>query len=317
MSTAIIAIVNPAAGRGKSLEAWTKVRAHLKCAVDTLQTEGPGHATHLATQALKQGADTIVAVGGDGTINEVVNGFFEQDRLISDTTCLAIVPHGTGSDFIKMLQLPANDETAAALIQSKNQRRIDLMKVRYTKLDGSSASRYAINVTSFGMGGAVASRVNRSTKIFGRKMSFVLATLRTAMTFPRNSVFMYFDNSKTIDAEVTNVAVGNGRYQGAGMLSCPCAAIDDGFLDVTVVQFLPAFQLLRNLPLLYNGKIYSHPRVQFHRVKSIRADSNKVVLVEIDGETVGRLPIEISVMPQALRISVFGQQSFTDGGFTL
>lgn len=304
MSTAITAIVNPAAGHGKALEAWAKVRAHLKCAVETVRTEEPGHATRLAAQALAQSADTIVAVGGDGTINEVVNGFFEQDRLISNRASLAIVPHGTGSDFIKMLQLPPDAETAAAVIQAKNHRLLDLMKVRYTKLDGTPASRYAINITSFGMGAAVASRVNRSSKIFGRKMSFVLATVRTAMAFSGSSVSMCFDNSKTIHAEVTNVAVGNGKYQGAGMLSCPRAAIDDGVLDVTVVEFLPALQLLRNLPLLYNGKIYSHPKIQFHRVQFVRADSKKIVLVEVDGETVGRLPIEISVMPQALRMSV-------------
>jgi len=311
LSTGIIAIVNPAAGRGRALETWTNVRAHLKCAVDTLETKEPGHATRLAAEALRRGADTIVAVGGDGTINEVVNGFFEQDRLISDRSRLAIVPHGTGSDFIKMLQLPADAETAAVLIQSKNQRPVDLMKVRYTKLDGTSALRYAVNVTSFGMGGAVASRVNQSSKVLGRKMSFMLATVRTAMTFSGNSVSMCFDNSKMMDAEITNVAVGNGRYQGAGMLACPRAAIDDGFLDVTMVQFLPALQLLRSLPLLYNGKIYSHPRVQFYRVKSVRADSNKPVLVEIDGEMVGRLPIEISVMSQALRMSV-GKMSGTE-----
>jgi diacylglycerol kinase family enzyme len=217
---------------------------------------------------------------------------------------LAIVPHGTGSDFIKMLQLPPDAETAAAVIQAKTHRLLDLMKVGYTKLDGAPASRYAINITSFGMGAAVASRVNRSSKIFGRKMSFVLATVRTAMAFSGSSVSMCFDNSKTIHAEVTNVAVGNGKYQGAGMLSCPRAAIDDGVLDVTVVEFLPALQLLRNLPLLYNGKIYSHPKIQFHRVQSVRADCKKIVLVEVDGETVGRLPIEISIMPQALRMSV-------------
>jgi YegS/Rv2252/BmrU family lipid kinase len=308
LSTAITAIVNPAAGHGKALEAWAKVRAHLKCAVETVRTEGPGHATRLASQALAQSVDTIVAVGGDGTINEVVNGFFEQDRLISNRASLAIVPHGTGSDFIKMLQLPPDAETAAAVIQAKNHRLLDLMKVRYTKLDGTPASRYAINITSFGMGAAVASRVNRSSKIFGRKMSFVLATVRTAMAFSGSSVSMCFDNSKTIHAEVTNVAVGNGKYQGAGMLSCPRAAIDDGVLDVTVVEFLPALQLLRNLPLLYNGKIYSHPKIQFHRVQSVGADSKKIILVEVDGETVGRLPIEISVMPQALRMSVGERQ---------
>ena len=297
----VVAIVNPVSGRGDAAKAWNKVQAHLKAPVRTLETKGPGHAMELTANAIRDGAETIVAVGGDGTINEVVNGFFEQDKLISDAATLGILPHGTGSDFQRSLILPESDEGAAALIQGEKSRLVDVLKVRYTKPEGAWASRYSVNMTSFGMGGIVASRLSRSRILSGRA-SFVVATLRTAATFAGSSVTISFDNSTTIETRVTNVAVGNGQYHGGGMLACPRAEIDDGFLDVTVIQFLGLTQLVGSLRLLYNGKIYSHPKVQFFRAKSVRADSKQPTLIELDGEPLGRLPIEIFLVPRALRI---------------
>ena len=298
----IVAIVNPVSGRGGASQAWERVRAHLKDGVKALQTKAPGHGIELTTQAIKDGAGIVIAVGGDGTINEVVNGFFEHGKLISDGAVLGILPHGTGSDFQRILHLPGGAATAADRIQSGNFRAIDLLNVRYTKSDGDWASRFSINLTSFGMGGLVASRVSRASKAFGGKASFVLATVRTAADFRGNSVTIRLDDTQTIEANVTNVAVGNGQYHGGGMQACPRAAIDDGFLDVTLIEFMRLPELVRNLRLLYNGKIYSHSKVKFFRVMSIRADSKQTALIEIDGEPLGRLPVEISIVPRAIRL---------------
>src|SRR5262249_43142398 len=239
---------------------------------------------------------------GDGTINEVVNGFFEHDKLISATAKLAILPHGRGSDFSRVLHMPASDEKAAALIQHGQPRPVDLMKVRYTTIEGAPAERYSVNITGFGISGAVASRVNRSSKSFIGRTSYVLATFRTAMTFVGNAVTISMDHSTAIEAKITDVAVGNGQYHGAGMLVCPRASINDGLLDVTLIHFLGLPELIRNLPLLYNGKIYAHPKVRFFRAKCVRADAREPTLCEIDGEPLGRLPIEIAVLPGAIRI---------------
>src|SRR5262245_41362056 len=137
VSSLVTAIINPAAGRGGAATEWKNIQAHLKRQVETLETNAPGHASELTAQAIKRGAETIIAVGGDGTINEVVNGFFEQDKLISDRVALGIVPHGTGSDFIKMLRLPEETRDVASLIERKSSRPIDLLRVRYTRLDGT------------------------------------------------------------------------------------------------------------------------------------------------------------------------------------
>jgi diacylglycerol kinase (ATP) len=281
----IVAIINPNAGRGKTVR--------IPKAAEILETKAPGHAIELTRDAIKQGARTIIAVGGDGTVNEVVNGFFENERIIAMDAELAIISRGTGSDFSRILN---------RFIPSGERRMVDLMKVWYTATDGSRRLRYSINITSFGMGGEVADRVNRSTKVLGGKVAFLTSMFRTACLFPGKAVTLQLDHSKTIAANITNVAIGNGQYHGAGMWICPGAIIDDGLLDVTVVRHLNLAQLVKSLPTLYDGGIYSHPKVESHRVKSVKAESAEPVLIEIDGESVGRLPLEISVVPQAIRV---------------
>ena len=298
----VVAIVNPNSSNGKSAEVWAKVRAHLPGTIETVETRAPGHAIELTRKAIKSGARTIVAVGGDGTINEVVNGFFEGEQLISADATLAIIPHGTGSDFRRVLNLPFEDKKAAAVIHNGIPRMVDLMKVRYTAQNGTRALRYSINVTSFGMGGAVAARANRSSKALGGRISFLLATLQTALAFSGNSITLTLDGSKTIEAKVTNVVVGNGQYHGGGMWVCPGASIDDGIMNVTLIRDLTLFELIRSLPALYNGSIYGHPKVESYRAKQVHADSEDLALIEIDGEPLGRLPIEISVLPGAIRV---------------
>jgi diacylglycerol kinase (ATP) len=289
-----VAIVNPRAGKRRTV--------YLPEGAQILETQAAGHATELTREAIKRGAKTIIAVGGDGTINEVVNGFFEDEQLISTDAALAVIPRGTGSDFSRILKLPLDGKQVASVIQNGEKRVIDLMKVCYAAPNGRRAIRYAINVTSFGMGGAVAERVNRSSKPFGSLLSFLAATAQTALTFPGKLVTLRLDDSRTLNVKITNVAVGNGQYHGAGMWVCPRAIVDDGLLDVTVVRHLRFPELIRNTPTLYNGRIYNHPKVESYRVKKLMAESHQTVLLEIDGEALGRLPVEISVLPKAIRV---------------
>ena len=282
-----VAIVNPKAGNSIAVP----------LPVDTviLQTKAPGHAIELTRDALKRGARTIFAVGGDGTVNEVVNGLFENEEPLAADAELVVIPRGTGSDFSRVLN---------RVVPRGDKRMIDLMKVRYTAADGTTRIRYSINVTSFGMGGEIARRVNQSSKPLGGRLAYLAATVQSAWSFPGKRVTLQLDNSKTIEANVTNVAVGNGQYHGAGMWICPGAIIDDGLLDLTVIRYLSLPELVKSVPTLYSGGIYSHPNVESHRVKHLEAESGEPVLIEIDGEAVGRLPIEISMVPKAVRVSM-------------
>jgi YegS/Rv2252/BmrU family lipid kinase len=286
MTTKTVAIINARAGRAKPV-------THFAGSVEVLETKAAGHAIELTREALKAGAERIVAVGGDGTVNEVVNGFFEDEQPVGTNATLSIIPQGTGSDFFKVLDRQLNGET----------RMVDLMKVCYAAEDGTVRVRYSINVTSFGMGGGVAARVNRSSKPLGGVIAFVTSTLAEAMTFSGRSVRLQLDRSKWIETKIMNVVVGNGQFHGAGMWVCPGALIDDGLLDVTIIRHLTLPRIVRNFPVLYNGSIYSHPEVESYRVRHLTAESGEPVLIEIDGEPLGRLPIEISVLPRAIRVS--------------
>jgi diacylglycerol kinase (ATP) len=282
-----VAVVNPNAGRCKPVA--------LPRDVEILETQAPGHAIQLTRDAIRRGARTIMAVGGDGTINEVVNGFFEEEQLIATDAELAVIAKGTGSDFSRSLN---------HAVPSGERRLIDVMRVRYTAIDGVRPSRYSINVTSFGIGGEVAARVSRPAKSFSGRMAYFAGMLRTALSYSGKLVTIELNNSQTIEEKILNVAAGNGQYHGAGMWVCPGAILDDGLLDVTVIRDMSLGELARGLGKLYSGGIYSHPKVQAYRVNRLSAASKESVLVEIDGELVGKLPIEISIVPKAIRVWV-------------
>lgn len=298
----IAAILNPTSGGGAAARIWHRVREYLPADVQVYRTSAPGHAIQLTVSALKAGAQTIVAVGGDGTIHETINGFFADERPISPQAVLGIIPAGTGSDLRRSLRLPLDVGEAALMIANGLARPVDLMRVRYTSHNGLPSTRFAINVTSFGMGGVVAARSHWLSKWLGGKAPFLIATMLTAAWHAGSRVTLVFDRMDPIEARVTNVVIGNGQYQGAGMWVCPDAKLDDGQLDVTVIRYLNGFEIVRDIRMLYDGKILEHPKVSSYRVRHIRAASPDTTFVEIDGEPLGRLPLEIEVIPSAIRV---------------
>lgn len=304
-STAVI--VNPRSAGGRTARAWAELRRQVEAVLGSVQvyeTEAPGHATELARAALRQGSRRIIAVGGDGTINEIVNGFFEGDRLMAPDVLLGIVPQGSGSDFCRTLGIPLEVQPALELIGRGAAKKIDLFRVRFETLGGESRERYGVNITSFGMGGAVAARAGRLTGLLGARLAFQVATLATTVGFAGSTVRLRLDEGDPRTLKITNIAVGNGQFHGGGMWACPRAALDDGLLDITVIHYLSLFEIVRDLPVLYNGRIYEHPKVEFHRATRLEASGEGSALIELDGEPVGRLPLEIALLPGALGVYV-------------
>jgi len=296
-----VAIVNPASAGGQTAIAWERVQNSLGT-IRVVKTAARGDATELTSAALRNGARTIIAVGGDGTINEVVNGFFLDGQLINADAALGIVPAGTSSDLRRSLDLPVDQKDAIFIIKNGAPRPIDLMRVRYTDPSGAPATRYAINVTSFGMGALVAARAPRSAKGLGAKLAYLSTAARTALRYTGRRVIVTLDRTNRIEERITNVAVGNGRYHGAGMQVCPNADLTDGLLDVTVIGYVGLVELLASARMLYNGRILDHPKVQSFRARHVQAESTEPTFIEIDGEPLGRLPVEIELLPKALQV---------------
>ena len=304
----IAAVVNPHSAGGRTARRWPELANLLERRLGPVTTRFTDeHAAGIALTRglLREGFDLIIAVGGDGTINEVANGFFDQDRLIRPEAALGILPLGTGGDFRRTLQIPSNPSEAIEILAAGVPLLIDVGKASFRANDGRPASRYFVNLVSFGMGGHVAAKSKNFMRLFGGKAAFFWATAMTFLSYRGRYTRLTLDGSPpALPFTVTNVAVGNGQFHGGGMWPCPAALLNDGVFDVTVIDYAGALELLSNISVLYSGKVYSHPRVHHFEARSILAESTSATEIEIDGEALGILPLEITMLPRRLRVMI-------------
>jgi YegS/Rv2252/BmrU family lipid kinase len=256
----------------------------------------------LTRQALLDGSERIVCIGGDGTLNEIVNGFMGDDGPIRSDAMLGYIPRGTGCDFIRSALIPKELDKALDLIYRAKVRQIDLGRLTYRDHDGLRRRRYFHNIASFGLGGEVDDRVNRTTKVFGGFLSFIWATLISILIYESRRIHLKVDESFDHEVVTWHVAVANGQYQGGGMWVAPGAAIDDGLFHVTVVGDLSLAEIFRYLPKLYNGKILELEKVESMTAGRIEASSDQCVLLDVDGEQPGQLPATFEMVPKALSL---------------
>ncbi|HEY2747145.1 MAG TPA: diacylglycerol kinase family protein [Polyangia bacterium] len=302
-----VLVVNPQSAGGKTERRWPELRAIIQEAYGSFEerfTRAAGDATAMTRAALEDGAELVVAVGGDGTINEVVNGFFDGDKAIAPAASFGIVPAGTGGDFIKTLGVPRDTFAAASNLKSPA-RAIDVGRLKYVDDDGATAVRYFINIASFGIGGMIDRLVNQSSKAFGGKVSFAVATLKAGARYKNATVRLTLDDGAAKEGKIYNVAVANGRYFGGGMKVAPDAALDDGWFDViTLGDFGFSDLIFRGLDI-YSGKHLKNPKVTVHRARKIEAvpvDGAAEVLLDVDGEAPGRLPATFELLAGALQV---------------
>jgi YegS/Rv2252/BmrU family lipid kinase len=303
----IIAIVNPKAAGGLAARRWPRVDRLLRerlGPVDSRFTRRRGDAIEVAAQALRDGYELIIAVGGDGTVNEIVNGFF-VDGVKRSTAHLGFIPIGTGGDLQRTLQVPLDAERAVEVVAAGCPLEIDIARARLMGYDRAPLDRYFVNLLSFGMGGDVSVRAKSFPRWFGGKAAFLAATLLVFLSYKGRRVRLTLDGvSQSEELLITNIAIGNGCYHGGGMHPCPRAVMNDGLLEVTTIDRLGMFELLRDLPVLYSDDIYKHPKVRHFRARNVRAESREVTRIEVDGEALGALPLEVEVLPKQLSVLV-------------
>jgi len=265
---------------------------------DTLLSGAPGELTELARNAAADGADLLVVVGGDGSVNEVVNGVAGQAQLE-----LAVIARGTGWDFARSLGLPHKLDDAIAVALRGRTRTIDLGRVTYQAWSGEQARTWFANVASAGMSGAIAQRANATSKALGGKASYVWATL---------AVFAHWSNSEvsvTVDGEVRrgrlhDVVVANGAYFGGGMKICPEAEADDGAFDVLLIGDLTKRDLLVTLPKTFRGTHLPHPKAELLRGTTVTVGAPEPLPLQLDGEQPGTTPARFELVERALRFRV-------------
>lgn len=300
------AVVNPRSSGGKAGRLWPSIAPLLESALGPLDarfTERPAHGIALARELLEQGYDRIIAVGGDGTINEVANGFLRDDQPVRPAACLGILPIGTGGDFRRTLEIPQDPAQAIAALARAVPRPIDIGKATFRDFEGAPQTRCFVNLLSFGMGGEVASRARNFLSPLGGTAAFLYASAAALLRYRCKQVRLTLDGTPLpAPISVYNVAVGNGRFHGGGMRACPTAVLDDGVLEVTVIDCMSIGRVLLDFRTLYSENIYRHPKVKHLRGARIAAESDERVPIEIDGEPLGTLPLEISVLPKRLPV---------------
>jgi YegS/Rv2252/BmrU family lipid kinase len=299
-------IVNPASASGRTARRWPEVARRAAAhglEVDTRMTEAPGHATELTRAALREGAGLIVSVGGDGTISEVVNGFYDGAEPVAPAAELAVVSRGSGGDFARTFRIPKGTDAALEVAARGAVRTIDLGRVTYTTRAGGRESRLYGNVASAGLTGTVADRINRSGKPLGATVAFAWGAVATFFGY-RNSRFRVQIDERELDEVCNNVIVGNCRYFASGMKILPMAEPDDGLLDVLVWGDVGKLDLAMNLHRLYRGTHVNHPKADFSRAAHVVVDPATPLPIEADGEQPGVTPATFEIVPAALRLRV-------------
>ena len=296
-------IVNPASANGRTSREWPEIARHATEAgidADVLITERPGHATELARDAAAAGTELVIAVGGDGTISEVVNGLADPDGTAPE---LAVICRGSGCDFIRTFGIPKQTAGAAKVAAGGTTRTIDLGRVRFTGHDGAPRTRYFANVASAGMTGIAAERVNNSGKPLGATVAFAWAAVATFVGYHNGAMRVQIDDER-LELVSNNVIVANCKYFAGGMKILPDADPSDGLLDVLVWGDVSKVDLALNLHKLYRGTHVTHPKATIRRAHEVTVTPAAPLPIEVDGEQPGVTPVTFDVLPSVLRLRV-------------
>lgn len=307
VSSRTMAVVNPVSGNGRTKKEWPQIREAIKASLNEFDFEftgGTKDAIAITQKALRDGYQMIVSVGGDGTHNEVVNGFFDGNRRINPEAVLAVISRGTGSDLIRTLNIPKDTRLSAALLAGKDTKKIDVGHIIYQSHEGRREDRYFLNIASFGISGEVDELLSGTTKALGGFASFLWASLLSIFRHRNKAVVLEIDGSIPFEASIVLVAVANGQYFGGGMWLAPMASMEDGIFDVIVVRDLTRWELFIQFGRIYRGTHTTHPKVDCLRGKRIIAKAEERILLDIDGEPIGLLPATFEILPKSLRVKV-------------
>ncbi|MGB9723353.1 MAG: diacylglycerol/lipid kinase family protein [Chloroflexia bacterium] len=281
-------IVNPTAGRGRGARLLPYLHTLLQgLRYELVQTEAPRQATALAAAAAEEGYEVVVAVGGDGTTFEVINGLAGRD------TALAVLPIGSGNDFIKPLGIPTDLPAAVACLRRGRVRRIDLGHVGQT---------YFGNMLGIGFDARVAVETYRLPHLHG--FALYLAALWKTVWRYRSPYLHLEGDARSFEGRFLLVAVGNGRCQGANFWLTPEAEMDDGYLDLCLISDMPLPLFFYHLPKVFRGKHTRLREVRMLRARRIRVRSAEPVAVHADGEVLAEAAteVEVEIRPAALRV---------------
>ncbi|MGB9792127.1 MAG: diacylglycerol/lipid kinase family protein [Thermacetogeniaceae bacterium] len=292
----LFCIVNPAAGRGRTARLWPEIERFLRQAglrYRAFFTKGNGHAAELAERAARRDQGILLAVGGDGTVNEVVNGIASARAF--PTTTLALLPTGSGNDLCRTLGISGEPLSVLRALASGSCRPLDV---------GFVGDRCFLNICGVGFDAEVAYAVNQGFRWLRGPCAYLAGVLKTLVGF-RPVLFDLVLDGQRHQFRGMMVAVANGAFFGSGIKIAPRARIDDGLFDVCAVGEIGKMELLRLLPLTYSGRHEGHPSVRFFRAREVHISSPEATLyIQGDGEILGKTPAVFRIRRHAIRVLV-------------
>lgn len=297
-------IVNPNAGRRKGEKDWLEIARLLTEAgleFTSVFTDAPNHAVKLSRKYIDAGFRKIIVVGGDGTLNEVINGIFCQHRYAPDEITIAMIPVGTGNDWGRSFGIPGNYKEAINIITRGKTFRQDVGKVLYTSQD-KQHTRYFVNMAGMGFDALVAKKTNKQKeKGKGGPLSYVVNLFTSLLTYKPVITKLIIDN-KPVNEDVFSLSIAICEYNGGGMMQAPGAIPDDGLFDITIITKVTRMTVIRNVAKLYDGSFVKLSQVKQFRGQVLKIESDPALFLETDGESLGHTPMTFEIMPRCITV---------------
>lgn len=303
----IVFIVNPVSGNGASGKRWKALLPLVSEKIPDFEcryTEGHGHATELTRLAIKEGASLIVAVGGDGILNECTNGFFENGKLVTNHSTLGVFPLGRGNDFARAMELLEEPEKTLNRFLTSKRKKVDVIRARLKDENGNDTVHIVLNNAYIGISEKQESFSCKTPKFLGSVMSYFIGVMLGALSY--KPVTLTFTSEKEKETMTINSAViANGSRFGSGMYPAINAKVDDGLLDVSVFKKIAFPFSIDQLIQYYTGNYLNKPWSYYHQAQKVEVDAlEKEVRVNADGDFIGLLPATFEVLPEILNFKV-------------
>jgi YegS/Rv2252/BmrU family lipid kinase len=299
-------IVNPNAGSRRCEKDWPGILEHLlheNMSFEYQLTEYRLHAVEIVKSAIIKGYRKLIVVGGDGTLNEVVNGIFSQHQVPSTDITVGMITVGTGNDWGRMFEIPHDYKKAIEVIKREKIFLQDGGMVSYQNGENGK-NRYFINIAGIGFDAAVVEETNKMKDGgSGGTYAYLKSLVTSLIKYKPTRINIEIDGKK-IEKDVFSISIGICKYNGGGMMQLPDAVPNDGLFAITVINKIGRGDVIWSLPKLYNGKIGSHPKVSTFSGEKVLVHSNPPIHLETDGESLGYTPLEFSILPKSLRMIV-------------
>jgi YegS/Rv2252/BmrU family lipid kinase len=297
-------VVNPNAGKKKGQKDWNQIEKLLSeygIEYRVVFTGKQRDAIKIVEHGIQDGFRRIAAVGGDGTMNEVVNGVFRQSAVPTDQITIGIITVGTGNDWGRMFGIPRDYEGAIRLIKENKTCLSDTGIVEY-QTDKGRGKRFFINIAGLGFDAVVVRRTNAQKEKGRNGKAIYFYNLLKSLLFYRHTHTDIVIDGKLITNQTFTISLGIGKFSGGGMRQTPNALHDDGLFDITIIKRMRKGEIIRSLRKLYDGTILDHPKIEGHTGRNILINSQPQIHLEADGESLGYSPIEFNIIPRAVKV---------------